>query len=124
MTVPPGPRGAESGAGSILAISLLAASVLLTALLVSSLALLVAGRSVENAADAAALAAADTASGAIAGSPCAAAAASAVLNDVAITRCSVDGLIASVSVARRVQSLELVASARAGPPPSIPSSTG
>ena len=107
----------ERGAGSILALALLAATVLLTTLVVSVLALLAAGRSVANAADAAALAAADTASGAIAGYPCEAARAVAALNGTAVTRCSVTGLISSVSVGLRVQGIDIFASARAGPPP-------
>lgn len=106
----------ERGAGSILAIAVLGATVLLTTLVVSTLALLAVGRSVATAADAAALAAADTASGAIAGYPCPAANAVAALNEAAVTRCAVAGLIASVSVKRTVLGIELSASARAGPP--------
>ncbi|TFD47544.1 hypothetical protein E3T46_17245 [Cryobacterium sp. Hh11] len=109
--------GPERGAGSILAIAVLGATVLLTILVVSTLALLAVGRSIANAADAAALAAADTASGAIAGYPCPAADAVAALNEVAVTRCAVTGLLASVSVSRTVLGIELSASARAGPPP-------
>jgi len=108
---------AETGAGSILALGVLAATVLLTTLVVSVLALLAVGRSVASAADAAALAAADTASGAIAGYPCEAAAAVATLNGTALTRCAVAGLIASVSVLRHVNGVDISASARAGPPP-------
>ena len=110
-------HGFERGAGSILAIAVLGATVLLTTLVVSTLALLAVGRSVANAADASALAAADTASGAIAGYPCPAADAVAALNEVGVTRCAVTGLIASVSVRRTVLGIELSASARAGPPP-------
>ena len=107
----------EAGAGSILAIAVLGATVLLTTLVVSTLALLAVGRSVASAADASALAAADTASGAIAGYPCAAADAAATLNLVAVSRCTVTGLIASVSVRRTVLGIGVSASARAGPPP-------
>jgi secretion/DNA translocation related TadE-like protein len=115
----PGAAGkeAERGAGSILALAVLAATVLLTTFVVLVLGLLTVGRSVASAADAAALAAADTASGAIAGYPCEAAQAVASLNGTAVTRCTVTGLIASVSVGRRVQGIDIVASARAGPPP-------
>ena len=109
--------GAERGAGSVLALAVLAATVLLTTIVVLALGLLTVGRSVANAADAAALAAADTASGAIAGYPCEAARAVAALNGIVVTRCTVTGLIASVSVGRRVQGIEIFASARAGPPP-------
>ncbi|TFB73327.1 hypothetical protein E3O06_08865 [Cryobacterium glaciale] len=113
-------RPAERGAGSILALAVLAGTVLLTTLIVSILGLLAVGRSVANAADAAALAAADTASGAIAGYPCAAADAAATLNETAVTHCTVTGLIASVSVRRRVHGIDISASARAGPPSGDP----
>ncbi|MDJ0347997.1 Rv3654c family TadE-like protein [Cryobacterium sp. PH29-G1] len=109
-------QAAERGAGSVLALALIGATVLLTTVVVSVLALLAAGRSVATAADAAALAAADTASGAIAGYPCEAADAAATLNGAAVTHCAVVGLIASVSVLRRVHGLDISASARAGPP--------
>ena len=122
----PGRRRIESeaGAGSILAIAVLGATVLLTTLVVSILALLAVGRSVANAADAAALAAADTASGAIAGYPCAAADAAAALNLVAVSRCVVTGLDASVWVTRTVLGIDVSASARAGPPPEGPPPEG
>lgn len=106
----------ERGAGSILALAVVTGTVLLTTLVISTLALQVVGRSVANAADAAALAAADTASGAIAGYPCEAATAVAAVNDATLIRCEVEGLIASVSVQRGVRSLSIAASARAGPP--------
>ncbi|WP_241990783.1 Rv3654c family TadE-like protein [Cryobacterium gelidum] len=109
-------RRSERGAGSILALAVLAATVLLTSLVVAVLALLADARSVANAADAAALAAADTASGAIAGFPCEAAEAVATLNETAVTQCMVIGLVASVSVRRRVHGIDISASARAGPP--------
>lgn len=109
-------RLSERGAGSMLALAVLAATVLLTTLVVSVLALLADARSVANAADAAALAAADTASGAIAGFSCEAAEAVATLNDTAVTQCTVIGLVASVSVLRRVHGIDISASARAGPP--------
>jgi secretion/DNA translocation related TadE-like protein len=109
-------RLSERGAGSILAVAVLAATVLLTTLVVSVLALLAEARSVANAADAAALAAADTASGAIAGFPCEAAEAVATLNETAVTQCTVIGLVASVSVRRGVHGIDISSSARAGPP--------
>ncbi len=113
---PAGAGAAERGAGSVLALAVLAATVLVTALIMSALALLAVGRSVANAADAAALAAADTASGAIPGYPCEAADAVATLNETVVMRCTVTGLIASVSVRREVHGIGISASARAGPP--------
>lgn len=70
-----------------------------------------------NAADAAALAAADAVSGAIPGTPCELAAAVAQRNGAALTVCDVDGLEASVEVALDASFARLSARARAGPPP-------
>jgi hypothetical protein len=99
-------------------LGVLGAVVLLTAVLLPLLAALVVGRAVQGAADAAALAAADTASGAVAGIPCAAAAEAARLNGAAVTVCTVEGMIASVTAARGYLGFELGAQARAGPPDS------
>jgi secretion/DNA translocation related TadE-like protein len=107
---------AERGSGSLLAVALMGAMVALTALIVPLFAVLAVGQSVQNAADAAALAAADTASGAIAGVPCEAAARAASLNGASLVSCAVDGLVASVVAARRVGVFDLSSPARAGPP--------
>lgn len=107
----------ERGSGSILAVAIVGACVLLTAVLVPVLALLALGQAVQGAADAAALAAADTASGVVAGYPCEEAAAAAALNGASVARCSLDGLIATVAVEREVAGFALSARARAGPPP-------
>lgn len=106
----------DRGAGSMLAIAILGATMSLTALLVPLLAVLSLHQSVQNAADAAALAAADTASGLVAGYPCEAAAEAAALNGVSVTACALDGLIAAVSVQRQVLVFDLTSRARAGPP--------
>ena len=66
----------ERGSGTVLAVGVLGAVMLLTAVLLPLFAALVVGQAVQGAADAAALAAADTASGAVAGGPCAASASS------------------------------------------------
>ncbi|KGJ72576.1 hypothetical protein GY21_14405 [Cryobacterium roopkundense] len=108
--------GGEAGAGSVLAVALLGATVALTAVLLPLLAAFAVSQSVQNAADAAALAAADTVSGLVAGYPCAAAAEAARLNEASVSRCSVDGLIASVSVQRGFLVFTLGSTARAGPP--------
>lgn len=107
----------ERGSGSLLAVAIVGATMAATALVVPLFAALAVGQSVQNAADAAALAAADTASGAIGGFPCAAAAEAARLNGASIVSCSLDGLIASVTVGRTFIGLDFGSSARAGPPP-------
>ncbi|RJT88148.1 hypothetical protein D6T64_12255 [Cryobacterium melibiosiphilum] len=101
-------------------LGILASVVLLTLVIVPLLGLLALGQGVQNAADAAALAAADTASGAAAGFPCAAAEEAAVLNGAAVSACLVDGLIATITVQRGYLGLSLSARARAGPPPILP----
>jgi len=107
----------EEGSGSILAVAIIGACLLATAMLVPLLALLAVGQSVQGAADASALAAADTASGAVPGFPCEAAASAATLNGASVARCTVEGLIATVAVEREVAGFRLSAQARAGPPP-------
>ncbi|WP_241981682.1 Rv3654c family TadE-like protein [Cryobacterium sp. TMT1-19] len=108
----------ERGSGTVLALGVLGAVMLLTAVLLPLFAALVVGQAVQGAADAAALAAADTASGAVAGVPCAAAAEAARLNGASVTVCTVEGLIASVTAVRGYLGFELGAQARAGPPDS------
>ncbi len=68
-------------------------------------------------ADAAALAAADAASGAAPGIPCERAVEIADRAGAAVTACDVDGLIATVRVEARFGVLPAAARARAGPPP-------
>jgi secretion/DNA translocation related TadE-like protein len=67
-------------------------------------------------ADAAALAAADAASGAVTGVPCERAAAVAAASGVSLAGCEVDGLVATVTVSGRFGALTATARARAGPP--------
>lgn len=78
---------------------------------------LAARQRVIGAADAAALAAADAASGAVAGSPCALAQRVAAANGARLAACSIDGLVASVTVSWRVGLLPISARSTAGPPP-------
>jgi secretion/DNA translocation related TadE-like protein len=108
---------ADNGSGSILGLAIVGATMMLTALVVPAFALLAVGQSVHNAADAAALAAADTASGAVGGVPCEAAAAAAAMNGASVEACEVARLVASVTVSRSVAGFDIVARARAGPPP-------
>lgn len=110
-----GVRG-EQGSGSLLALAIAGAVVAVATLMVSVLSVLAVGQSVRNAADAAALAAADTASGAVAGIPCDAAAEAATMNDAELDACALDGLIASVTVSRSIGAFDVSSTARAGPP--------
>jgi len=110
-------RAGEDGAGSVLAVGILGAAFTVTVVILPLLTALAVNQSVQNAADASALAAADTVSGLIAGYPCQAAAEAARLNGASIAECAVDGLIATVGVQRRFLVFDLAAEARAGPPP-------
>ena len=107
----------ERGSGSVLAVALLGGLVTLTAVLLPVLALLPAHQSVQGAADAAALAAADIASGLMPGVPCDTAARAAALNGARLAACTVDGLIATVTVSRTVGGFPITSRARAGPAP-------
>jgi secretion/DNA translocation related TadE-like protein len=106
----------ESGAGSLLAVGVLASVLAVTSMVITvSLALAVKQR-VTGAADAAALAAADTASGAIAGFPCDVAATAARLNGAELVRCEVSGAVATVSARVGYLGFDISVAARAGPP--------
>ncbi|MCU1576325.1 MAG: hypothetical protein JWP70_1029 [Leifsonia sp.] len=106
----------ESGAGSLLAVGVVASVLAVTSMVVTvSLALAVKQR-VTGAADAAALAAADTASGAIAGFPCDVAATAARLNGAELGRCEVSGAVATVSARAGYLGFDISVAARAGPP--------
>lgn len=73
-------------------------------------------QAVAGAADAAALAAADTAVGIVSGVPCAAAADVAAANGATLRSCDVDGLIVTVTVGRLLMGVSVTAAATAGPP--------
>ncbi len=73
-------------------------------------------RQVEGSADAAALAGADAAAGIAPGSPCAAAADVARANGTSLSRCTVDGLVVTVTARKPFLGFSLVAAATAGPP--------
>lgn len=70
-----------------------------------------------GAADAAALAAADAASGAVSGFPCARAEEIAARASVDVVSCEVVGLIATIRVSAAFGPFPASAAARAGPPP-------
>jgi secretion/DNA translocation related TadE-like protein len=106
----------ERGAGSVLAVSIVAAVVVLASLALPLYTVLVVRASVSGAADAAALAAADTVSGVVSGIPCERAAAVAQENGAQLDACASDGLVVTVSASRAVLGFRVVVAATAGPP--------
>ncbi|WP_308467978.1 Rv3654c family TadE-like protein [Rathayibacter soli] len=106
----------ERGSGTILAISVIAAVIALIGMLVPVGVALAIKQQVSGAADAAALAAADTASGLVAGFPCENATRAAALNGTQLARCELDGLIATVAARTGYLGFEIAVEARAGPP--------
>lgn len=108
--------GGDAGSGTVLALGLVAVVIAigLTAVLLGAG---LAGRQrVIAGADAAALAAADGASGAVAGAPCELAAQAAGRHRTEIVACAVSGAEARVLVAAAVLGVRVHAAARAGPP--------
>lgn len=95
----------------------------LTAGLVPVLGVIVQSQLAANAADAAALAAADALTGAVPGTPCALARTVAQRNGARLMSCDGDGLETSVSVAINVLGFEVTPRSRAGPEPGGSSST-
>lgn len=109
-------RNGECGAGSILAVAILA-TIVATILLVAPLfRVLVIRAQMTGAADAAALAAADVARGILPGVPCVIAASVANANGAVLDECRVDGVIVTVRVSAAVLAFSVTAIATAGPP--------
>lgn len=104
-------------AGSALAVGVAGAAAVLMLGLASAGAAAVESQRVAGIADAAALAAADAASGAVPGDPCPRAAEVAGAQRASVTSCTLDGLVATVTVAATFAGLPVNATARAGPPP-------
>ena len=104
-------------AGALAAAAVVAGAVTLTGALAAVGAASVAGQRIAAAADAGALAAADSASGAVPGVPCDRAAEVAGAFGAAVDACAVGELVATVTVSLRLGPLTAHATARAGPPP-------
>ncbi len=104
-------------AGSIVTVGLVACAATLSVGLALAGSAAVFGQRLAGVADAAALAAADAASGAVNGIPCDVAETIAGAADTELVRCEIDGLIATVAVSALFGRLPATASARAGPPP-------
>lgn len=109
--------GEDRGAGSVLAITLMAAVSIAALAVVSGGGALVARQRVVGAADAAALGAADALSGAVPGDPCDLATRVAAANRAALGACALDGLVATVEVSGGTRLLPVRVRSTAGPPP-------
>lgn len=106
----------ERGAGTILALAIIGA---LCALMMATMpvASVFLGRAQSaGAADAAALAAADAASGWTAGIPCLVAASTAASNRATLIACRVEGSVVTVRVQVTAGAIQIPAQATAGPP--------
>lgn len=111
--------GGDLGAASVLAVGICAAIVLAAATVVPLTMTFAAGQRADGAADSAALAAADVASGLEPGSPCGAAELVATSNGADVARCEVDGMVVTVQVAVSAGALVVSGRATAGPPTPI-----
>jgi secretion/DNA translocation related TadE-like protein len=107
----------ERGAGAVLALAIVGAVAIVLVAMLGIGSALVARQRVAGAADAAALAAADAASGAVPGIPCVVASEVARANGATLAACQIDGLVAAVTVSARSGRLPVSARSRAGPPP-------
>jgi L-fuconolactonase len=108
----------ECGSGSVLVLAIVGAVLAVSAALVPVLSVLVQSQRAANAADAAALAAADAVTGAIpvTGTPCELADLVARRNHARLVACETDDAEASVSVSVAALGFAITARARAGPP--------
>ena len=111
-------RPLDDGAGAPLVIGIVAGVVIVTVTALPLLSAHADRRALAGVADAAALAAADTASGALAGVPCEAAQSVAELGGAVLSRCEIDGAIATIGVSRQLLGVTVEVRARAGPPSS------
>ncbi|CAN5198133.1 hypothetical protein BH11ACT3_BH11ACT3_12940 [soil metagenome] len=107
----------EAGAGAVLALAIVGAVVLIGLAAMSFGAAMTVRQATIGAADAAALAAADGASGAVSGDPCRLAAQVAAADGAALASCRLDGLVATIGVAARFGPFPVRALSTAGPPP-------
>ena len=99
----------------MLAVGVAGAIVCVAAVVVPLYAVLAARSRVAGAADAAALAAADARVGAVTGFPCERAAEVAAANEAFLKKCTVDGLVATVTVQRQIAGFSIEQTSTAGP---------
>ncbi len=102
--------------GSVSTVGVAAALIVATVSLGVVGGAVVAAQRLAGAADAAALAAADTVSGATTGDPCERARQVAAAADAELRRCDVDGLVATITVGGAYGGVPFDARSRAGPP--------
>jgi len=103
-------------AGTILSVGIVGCAATLAIAFTAVGAAAVSSQRLAGAADAAALAAADAASGVVEGAPCERAAEIAVAAGSELAACELDGVIATVTVTGTFGRFAATASARAGPP--------
>jgi DNA topoisomerase-1 len=107
----------DSGAGAVLALAIVGATTIVVLAVLALGSALVVRQRIIGAADGAALAAADAASGAVAGVPCVLAAGVADANRATLHECHVDGLVVTVTVGTSFGVVPFSARSTAGPPP-------
>jgi hypothetical protein len=107
-------------AGAALSVGVLAAAATIAVACASAGAVSVRVVRLSTTADAVALAAADTASGAITGTPCARAAEVARRDGASLDACDLEDAVATIAVGVRIGPVTVRATARAGPPPGRP----
>lgn len=110
-------RSGERGSGSVLALALVAVMLVLAVTLTGMMAAHALRTRAAVAADSAALAAADTASGRVPGDPCARAAEIAARHDTALAECGATRAGALVRVTVTLLGMPFSVAARAGLPP-------
>ncbi|MBO0985092.1 Rv3654c family TadE-like protein [Rathayibacter sp. SD072] len=110
-------RAPEDGSAATAAIGVVAGTILVTAAVLAGCGALVGHQRAVAAADGAALAAADVASGLLPGEPCGAADRVARAGAAQVSECAVDEGVATVEVVVSVGPVVLPARSRAGPPP-------
>jgi len=109
-------RGADDGSGGVLALAVLAMLATLALGVVGVGVALAERQRVVAAADAGALAAADTALGIHPGVPCVVARAVVEAHGAALVRCDLDGVVATVVASAAIAGVRVEVAARAGPP--------
>ncbi|MHC5795132.1 Rv3654c family TadE-like protein [Lacisediminihabitans sp. FW035] len=109
-------QGGEQGSGSVLAVAVVAAMLLLFSLVLPITTVVSAQQRAAGAADAAAIAAADVAVGILPGSPCPVAATVTAANAARLDGCLIDGTTATVRVTTSVLGFAVSARATAGRP--------
>ncbi|WP_230673694.1 Rv3654c family TadE-like protein [Rathayibacter sp. Leaf248] len=111
------PLRGEDGSAATAVVGVVAGTILVTAAVLAGCGGVIGHQRAVAAADAAALAAADVASGLLAGAPCTEAQRVAEAGSATLSECAVEGGVATVSVSVSVGPLALPARSRAGPPP-------